>query len=213
MASWIIWLKNWVAGQVKCISYISAPHQSLLLSFYLNCPSLDCVDSCSAGSLIRHGLPRAFGIATFLCLTFSRFLLFLAQVYTSPISCCIPDTAWSVSTVSHPVPPSDRRFAASITVMSVWIVLMDSVCLCSGERACFYGDGAWGWCSFSLGKTGTMTPQFAVSVFLQALVVEFGWVPLSGLLSWLPSKIACSTLLLHQAPSPHPSIVDGFKCG
>ena len=46
--------------------------------------------------------------------------------------------------------------------------------------------------------------------FLQALVVEFGWVPLSGL-SWLPYKIACGPLLLHQAPSPHPSIVDGFN--
>ena len=34
------------------------------------------------------------------------------------------------------------------------------------------------------------------------------WVPLSGL-SWLPSKITCGPLLGHQAPSPHPSIVDG----
>ena len=33
------------------------------------------------------------------------------------------------------------------------------------------------------------------------------WVPLSGL-SWLPSKIACSPLLPHEAPSSHPSIVD-----
>ena len=46
--------------------------------------------------------------------------------------------------------------------------------------------------------------------FFQALVVEFGWVPLSGL-SWLPYKIACGPPLLHQAPSPHPSIVDGFN--
>ena len=37
------------------------------------------------------------------------------------------------------------------------------------------------------------------------------WVPLSGL-SWLPSKIACRPLPLLQVPSPHPSIVDGFKC-
>ena len=88
MASWITWLKNWVTGQAKRISYISAPHLSLLLSWHLNCPSLDCLDSCSAGSPIRHWLSQAFGIATFLvCLTFSRFLLFLAQVYTSPISC------------------------------------------------------------------------------------------------------------------------------
>ena len=36
------------------------------------------------------------------------------------------------------------------------------------------------------------------------------WVLLSGL-SWFPSKIACGPLLLHQAPSPHPSIVGGFK--
>ena len=62
---------------------------------------------------------------------------------------------------------------------------------------------------FSLGKSG-QTPLFVVPVFLQALVVEFGWVPLSGL-SWLPYKIACGPLLLHQAPSPHPSIVDGFN--
>ena len=61
------------------------------------------------------------------------------------------------------------------------------------------------------GESDTVTPLFMVPVFLQALVVEFGWMPLSGL-SWLP-RIACSPLLLHQAPSPHPSIVDGFKCG
>ena len=38
------------------------------------------------------------------------------------------------------------------------------------------------------------------------------WVLLSGL-SWLPSRIAYSPLLFHQASSPHPSIVnfDGFK--
>ena len=36
------------------------------------------------------------------------------------------------------------------------------------------------------------------------------WVPLTGL-SWLPSRLACSPLLFHQAPSPHPSIFDGFR--
>ena len=36
------------------------------------------------------------------------------------------------------------------------------------------------------------------------------WVPFTGL-SWLPSRLACGPLLFHEAPSPHPSIVDGFK--
>ena len=36
------------------------------------------------------------------------------------------------------------------------------------------------------------------------------WVPLARL-SWLPSRLACNPLLFYQAPSPHPSIVDGFK--
>ena len=42
------------------------------------------------------------------------------------------------------------------------------------------------------------------------MTVPGWWVPLSGF-SWLPSKIACGPLLLLQAPSPHPSIVDRFN--
>ena len=88
IASLIIWLKNCVAGQAMRISYTSAPHLSLLLSCHLNCPSLDCVDSCSAGPLIWCWLSRTFRIATFwVCLTSSRILLFLAHIYASPISC------------------------------------------------------------------------------------------------------------------------------
>ena len=36
------------------------------------------------------------------------------------------------------------------------------------------------------------------------------WVPLKGL-SWLPSRLACSSLQFHQAPPSHPSIVNGFN--
>lgn len=38
------------------IRYISVPHPSLLLRCHLNCPSLDCVDSCPSGSLSRRWL-------------------------------------------------------------------------------------------------------------------------------------------------------------
>ena len=36
------------------------------------------------------------------------------------------------------------------------------------------------------------------------------WVPLTGL-SWLLSRLACSSLQFHQVPSSHPSIADGFN--
>ena len=133
------------------ISYTSAPHPSLLLSCHLNCPRLDCVDSCSAGPLIRRWLSRAFGIATFqVCLTFSRTLLFLAQIHAPPISrVCL--MAYSLHTVHGSVSvqhiasrhaavtgvlqPPFFSLAASISVMSVWIMLMDSLCLRSAGRA------------------------------------------------------------------------------
>ena len=140
MASWIIWLKNWVAGQAKRISYISAPHPSLLLSCHLNCPSLDCVDSCSAGSLIWHWLSRAFGIATFLvCLTFSRFLLFLAQVYTSPISrVCL--MAYSLHT-GHSLVSVHRLASCPTAVTGV---------LQPPSQSCQFGLCSWTACAFTL---------------------------------------------------------------
>ena len=36
------------------------------------------------------------------------------------------------------------------------------------------------------------------------------WLPLTRL-SWLPCALACSFLQFHQAPSLHPSVVDGFN--
>ena len=36
------------------------------------------------------------------------------------------------------------------------------------------------------------------------------WVLLTGL-SRLPYRLACSPLLFHKAPSPHPSVVGGFN--
>ena len=55
--------------------------------------------------------------------------------------------------------------------------------------------------------------------FLLSICVFFHWgfhcdgawrVPLTCL-SWLPSKLVCGPLLFHQAPFPHPSIIDEFN--
>ena len=124
-------------------------------------------------------------------------------------------------------------FTASFPVVFVWIAVMESFHL-NHWRTCFrqvlgplyilsgkllffsfYCKQVWGWCLMPLGKPGPVTPLFAFPVFSSSIcsLVWVGTTPGVVMNTLIPPRLTYGSLPFHHASSPHPPIVNGFKCG